>query len=70
MRNIHHNVVSAFGYNAIGIPMAADVLYPFVDLQLSPMIGAAAMAASSLSVVSNANRRRGWHASQAPRDGR
>ena len=60
MRNIRQNLVFAFGYNAIGIPIAAGALYPFFGLQLSPMIAAAAMAASSLSVVGNANRLRGW----------
>jgi Cu+-exporting ATPase len=60
MRNIRQNLVFAFGYNAMGIPVAAGVLYPFLGLQLSPMIAAAAMAASSLSVVSNANRLRRW----------
>jgi P-type Cu+ transporter len=60
MRNIRQNLVFAFGYNTIGIPIAAGVLYPFIGLQLSPMIAAAAMAASSLSVVGNANRLRRW----------
>jgi Cu+-exporting ATPase len=60
MRNIRQNLAFAFGYNSIGIPIAAGVLYPFLGLQLSPMIAAAAMAASSLSVVGNANRLRRW----------
>jgi Cu+-exporting ATPase len=60
MRNIRENLVFAFGYNVVGIPIAAGVLYPFLGLQLSPMIAAAAMAASSLSVVTNANRLRRW----------
>jgi Cu+-exporting ATPase len=58
MRNIRQNLVFAFGYNAFGIPIAAGVLYPFFGLMLSPMIAAAAMALSSLSVVGNANRLR------------
>jgi P-type Cu+ transporter len=60
MRNIRQNLVFAFGYNALGIPIAAGALYPFLGLQLSPMIAAAAMAASSISVVMNANRLRTW----------
>jgi len=60
MRNIRQNLVWAFGYNVIGIPIAAGVLYPFVGLRLSPMIAAAAMAISSLSVVTNANRLRAF----------
>src|SRR5262249_8868462 len=47
-------------YNAVGIPVAAGVLYPLFGIRLSPMIAAAAMAASSLSVVTNANRLRRW----------
>jgi Cu+-exporting ATPase len=60
MRNIRQNLFFAFAYNVIGIPVAAGVLYPFLGLRLSPMIAAAAMALSSLSVVSNANRLRGF----------
>jgi P-type Cu+ transporter len=63
MRNIRQNLFFAFAYNAAGIPIAAGVLYPLLDLQLSPVIAAAAMAMSSLSVVLNANRFRGWRAS-------
>jgi len=58
MRNIRQNLLFAFGYNAVGIPIAAGVLYPFWGLRLSPMIAAGAMALSSLSVVSNSNRLR------------
>jgi len=58
MRNIRQNLVFAFGYNAVGIPIAAGVLFPAFGILLSPMIAAAAMALSSLSVVSNANRLR------------
>jgi len=65
MRNIRQNLVWAFGYNAIGIPIAAGALYPILGLRLSPMIAAGAMALSSLSVVSNANRLRGFHSRPA-----
>ncbi|OJV84618.1 MAG: copper-translocating P-type ATPase [Cellulomonas sp. 73-92] len=58
MRNIRQNLWFAFGYNAIGIPIAAGLLYPAFGLLLSPMIAAVAMAMSSLSVVTNANRLR------------
>ncbi len=64
MRNIRQNLAFAFVYNAIGIPIAAGVLYPVSGLLLSPMIAAAAMALSSLSVVANANRLRGYRAPQ------
>jgi len=62
MRNIRENLFFAFAYNVVGIPIAAGVLYPFFGLRLSPMIAAAAMALSSLSVVSNANRLRRFRA--------
>lgn len=52
------NRALAFGYNTSGIPIAAGLLYPFFGNVLSPMIAAAAMALSSLSVVTNANRLR------------
>ncbi|WAJ46630.1 heavy metal translocating P-type ATPase [Mycobacterium sp. Aquia_216] len=58
MRNIRQNLFFALIYNAIGIPLAAGVLYPLLGLRLSPMIAAGAMALSSLSVVGNANRLR------------
>ncbi len=66
MRNIRQNLFFALIYNGIGIPIAAGVLYPFFGIRLSPMIAAAAMAASSLSVVANANRLRGWHRAETP----
>lgn len=56
MRNIRQNLVFAFGYNALGIPVAAGVLYPAFGLLLSPMFAGAAMAMSSISVVTNALR--------------
>lgn len=58
MRNIRQNLVFAFMYNVAGIPIAAGVLYPAVGLLLSPMIAAAAMALSSVSVIGNALRLR------------
>ncbi len=58
MRNIRQNLALAFGYNTAGIPLAAGLLYPFFGVVLSPMIAAAAMALSSLSVVTNADRLR------------
>ena len=58
MRNIRQNLMFAFVYNAAGIPIAAGVLYPFTGLLLSPIIAAAAMALSSVSVISNALRLR------------
>ena len=58
MRNIRQNLVLAFVYNSLGIPLAAGVLYPVFGLLLSPVIAAAAMSFSSLSVVSNALRLR------------
>ncbi|MSQ49055.1 MAG: heavy metal translocating P-type ATPase [Betaproteobacteria bacterium] len=56
MRNIRQNLAFAFGYNALGIPLAAGVLYPAFGLLLSPIFAGAAMALSSVSVVSNALR--------------
>ena len=58
MRNIKQNLAFAFGYNALGIPLAAGVLYPFTGMLLSPIVAAAAMALSSVSVVTNALRLR------------
>jgi len=58
VRNIHQNLFGAFFYNILGIPIAAGVLYPLLGLLLNPMIAGAAMAMSSVTVVSNANRLR------------
>jgi Cu+-exporting ATPase len=66
MRNIRQNLFFALIYNAVGIPLAAGVLYPVLGLRLSPMIAAAAMALSSLSVVGNANRLRRYHTDPLP----
>jgi Cu+-exporting ATPase len=58
MSNIRQNLVFAFGYNALGIPLAAGVLYPAFGLLLSPIIASLAMSLSSVSVVGNALRLR------------
>jgi Cu+-exporting ATPase len=56
MRNIRQNLFFAFIYNALGIPIAAGVFYPFFGLLLSPIIAGAAMSLSSVSVIANALR--------------
>jgi Cu+-exporting ATPase len=61
MKNIEQNLFFAFVYNALGIPIAAGLLYPFLGLLLNPMIAAAAMSFSSVSVVANALRLRRVH---------
>jgi Cu+-exporting ATPase len=58
MRNVRQNLWFAFGYNALGVPLAAGVLFPFLGLLLSPWIAAAAMSLSSVSVIGNALRLR------------
>lgn len=58
MRNIRQNLFFAFIYNSLGVPVAAGLLYPFFGILLSPMIAAAAMSFSSVSVISNALRLR------------
>ena len=56
MRNVRQNLFFAFVYNALGVPIAAGVLYPAFGILLSPIIAAAAMSFSSVSVVGNALR--------------
>jgi P-type Cu+ transporter len=69
MRNIRQNLFFALAYNGTGIPVAAGILYPFLGFRLSPIIAAAAMALSSLSVVTNANRLRRYHPAPLPAAG-
>ena len=59
MRNIRQNLFFALAYNAAGVPVAAGVLYPFIGVLVSPMLAAAAMSLSSVSVIGNALRLRG-----------
>jgi Cu+-exporting ATPase len=58
MKNIRQNLFFAFAYNAVGVPVAAGVLYPVIGVLLSPMLAAAAMSFSSVSVIGNALRLR------------
>src|SRR5262249_49091331 len=69
MRNIRQNLFFALGSNSIGTPIAAGILSPFLGIRLSPIIAAAAMALSSLSVVGNANRLRRYHPAPLPAAG-
>jgi len=64
MRNIRQNLFFAFIYNALGVPVAAGILYPFFGLLLSPVIAGAAMSFSSVSVIGNALRLRYLELSQ------
>jgi cation transport ATPase len=66
IRNIRQNLFWAFFYNCLGIPVAAGALYPAFGLQLSPMLGAAAMSMSSVFVVTNALRLRFFQPKSAP----
>ncbi|MGW7459428.1 heavy metal translocating P-type ATPase [Streptomyces sp. NPDC054797] len=66
MRNIRQNLFFALVYNAVGVPLAAGALYPVWGIRLSPIIAAAAMALSSLSVVTNASRLRRWRTTPLP----
>jgi Cu+-exporting ATPase len=65
MRNVYQNLFGAFIYNTLGLPVAMGVLYPFFGLLLSPLIAAAAMAFSSVTVVTNANRLRYFRPKEA-----
>ncbi len=65
MRNVYQNLFGAFVYNGLGIPVALGVLYPFFGLLLSPLLAALAMSFSSVTVISNANRLKGWKPREA-----
>ena len=56
MRNVYQNLFGAFVYNGLGLPIALGVLYPILGILLSPILAALAMAFSSVTVISNANR--------------
>jgi Cu+-exporting ATPase len=62
MRNVIQNLFGAFIYNAAGIPIALGILYPFTGMLLSPILAAAAMSFSSVTVIANANRLKRWRA--------
>ena len=61
MRNVRQNLTGAFAYNSLGLPIALGVLYPVLGVLLSPLLAAAAMSFSSLTVITNANRLKRWH---------
>ncbi len=67
IRNVKQNLLGAFIYNSAGLPIAAGVFYPLTGLLLSPLIASVAMAFSSVTVVSNANRLRTWKPKEAQR---
>ena len=60
MRNVYQNLLGAFVYNSLGLPIALGVLYPFLGILLSPILAAAAMSFSSVTVIANANRLKRW----------
>ena len=60
MHNVYQNLFGAFIYNALGLPVALGVLYPFLGILLSPMLAAVAMSFSSVTVIANANRLKRW----------
>jgi Cu+-exporting ATPase len=60
MRNVYQNLIGAFIYNTLGLPIALGVLYPFFGILLSPLLAALAMSFSSVTVISNANRLKRW----------
>jgi Cu+-exporting ATPase len=64
LANIRQNLLLAFAYNTVGVPVAAGVLYPFFGMLISPIWASAAMTLSSLSVIANALRLRRFHRSR------
>ncbi|MBI2202265.1 MAG: copper-translocating P-type ATPase [Candidatus Rokubacteria bacterium] len=60
MRNVYQNLVGAFVYNVLGLPVALGILYPFLGILLSPLLAALAMSFSSVTVIANANRLKRW----------
>ena len=66
MRNVWQNLAGAFAYNSAGLPIALGVLYPFFGILLSPLLAAAAMSFSSVTVISNANRLKHWKPREVP----
>jgi Cu+-exporting ATPase len=60
MRNVYQNLAGAFVYNVLGLPVALGILYPFLGILLSPLLAALAMSFSSVTVIANANRLKGW----------
>jgi len=65
IRNVRQNLTGAFAYNSLGLPIALGALYPVLGVLLNPMLAAAAMAFSSVTVIANANRLKRWHPKQA-----
>jgi Cu+-exporting ATPase len=65
MSNVYQNLVGAFIYNSVGIPIALGLLYPFIGLLLSPLLAALAMSFSSVTVITNANRLKHWTPKEA-----
>jgi Cu+-exporting ATPase len=61
MRNVRQNLTGAFAYNSLGLPIALGVFYPVLGVLLSPLLAAAAMSFSSVTVITNANRLKHWH---------
>jgi len=64
MGNVYQNLIGAFIYNTLGLPIALGVLYPFVGILLSPLLAALAMSFSSVTVIGNANRLKRWKPAQ------